>query len=70
MQRLLSDFFPAPPGEARMTASPLRDDALRTPDARFADLPATPGRRTTCSDLPALAGLRCITWTKARAMRR
>ncbi len=37
---------------------PLRDDALRTPDAAFADLPDYPWAPRYVSDLPSLAGLR------------
>ncbi|MES2581218.1 MAG: tRNA adenosine(34) deaminase TadA [Pseudomonadota bacterium] len=37
---------------------PLRDDALRTPDAQFADLPDYPWAPHYLSDLPALGGLR------------
>jgi len=55
---LLADFFRARRQEARMNAQPLRDDALRTPEARFRDLPAYPWPPHYVSDLPALAGLR------------
>ncbi|MBX3587553.1 MAG: tRNA adenosine(34) deaminase TadA [Ramlibacter sp.] len=55
---LLSGFFKTRRQETRMTASPLRDDALRTPDERFADLPGYPWAPHYLSDLPALAGLR------------
>ena len=37
---------------------PLRDDALRTPDARFADLPGYPWAPRYLIDLPTLGGLR------------
>jgi tRNA(adenine34) deaminase len=37
---------------------PLRDDALRTPDSAFADLPDYPWVPRYISDLPSLAGLR------------
>ncbi|MBV8619445.1 MAG: tRNA adenosine(34) deaminase TadA, partial [Curvibacter sp.] len=37
---------------------PLRDDALRTPDACFSDLPGYPWAPRYLSDLPALQGLR------------
>ena len=37
---------------------PLRDDALRTPDERFANLPGYPWAPHYLSDLPSLAGLR------------
>ncbi len=52
---LLTTFFK----ERRLpSAHPLRDDALRTPDDRFADLPGYPWAPNYLSDLPALAGLR------------
>ena len=41
-----------------MTASPLRTDAVRTPEERFADLPGYPWAPHYMSDLPSLAGLR------------
>ncbi len=55
---LLSHFFRQRRQEIRMTASPLRDDALRTPDERFAGLPGYPWPPHYLSDLPVLAGLR------------
>ena len=42
----------------RLAAHPLRDDALRTPESAFADLPGYPWAAHHVSDLPALAGLR------------
>lgn len=51
---LLRGFF-AP---RRVNPSPLRDDALRTPDSAFADLPGYPWAPHYVSDLPALNGLR------------
>ena len=42
----------------RVNASPLRDDALRAPDAAFVDLPDYPWAPNYVSDLPALQGLR------------
>lgn len=50
----LREFFKA----RRVNAHPLREDALRTPDAVFADLPGYPWSAQYISDLPALAGLR------------
>ena len=50
----LRDFFK--PKRANM--SPLREDALRTPEARFAHLPDYPWKPNYLSDLPALDGLR------------
>lgn len=55
---LLSQFFRARRQEARGSAQPLREDALRTPDERFRDLPGYPWAPHYVSDLPALAGLR------------
>ena len=55
---LLGDFFKNRREEARMNASPLREDALRTPDERFAALPGYPWAPHYIDDLPALAGLR------------
>ena len=55
---LLTDFFRTRRQEARMNAQPLRDDALRTPEERFRDLPGYPWPPHYVNDLPALAGLR------------
>lgn len=58
---LLQTFFAkkrAKKAYDRKLTHPLRDDALRTPDARFADLPDYPWQPHYRSDLPALAGLR------------
>jgi tRNA(adenine34) deaminase len=55
---LLSGFFRNRRQESRLTAQPLRDDAVRTPDARFAGLPGYPWDPHYLADLPALAGLR------------
>jgi tRNA(adenine34) deaminase len=55
---LLGDFFRQRRTEARAGAWPLRDDALRTPDERFADLPDYPWPPHYLNDLSALAGLR------------
>jgi tRNA(adenine34) deaminase len=51
---LLREFFKP----RRANAQPLRDDALRTPDSAFADLPGYPWAPHYVSDLPALDGLR------------
>jgi tRNA(adenine34) deaminase len=57
----LQDFFrerrESRKEELRMN-HPLRDDALRTPDARFAGIPGYPWEGRYLSDLPALQGLR------------
>lgn len=55
---LLQSFFHQKRTLARQTASPLRDDALRTPEDRFADLPDHPGPSHYISDLPCLQGWR------------
>ena len=55
---LLRQFFATRRSEARMNQHPLRDDAVRTPDERFAALPEYPWPPHYLSDLPALAGLR------------
>lgn len=55
---LLSDFFRQRRAQQRREAHPLRDDALRTPEERFADLPDYPWAPHYLSDLPPLAGLR------------
>lgn len=58
---LLGDFFARRRAQQRalaLAAHPLRQDALRTPEARFANLPGYPWVAHHVSDLPALAGLR------------
>ncbi|HQY39017.1 MAG TPA: tRNA adenosine(34) deaminase TadA [Giesbergeria sp.] len=58
---LLAAFFRERRSQHRAdarAAHPLRDDALRTPDACFAHLPGYPWPPHYLSDLPALAGLR------------
>lgn len=52
--QLLRGFFK----ERRVNPHPLRDDALRTPDERFQNLPGYPWPPQYVSDLPALGGLR------------
>ena len=51
---LLRQFFEP----RRANPMPLRDDALRTPDSAFANLPGYPWPPHYVSDLPALGGLR------------
>ena len=51
---LLRGFFK----ERRVNPHALREDALRTPDDRFADLPGYPWQPNYVSDLPALGGWR------------
>lgn len=61
---LLSGFFAQRRRQQRAEAlarHPLRDDALRTPDAAFAHLPGYPWAPQYVSDLPSLAGLRMHT---------
>lgn len=55
---LLKDFFRTRREEQQMSSAPLREDALRTPEDRFADLPGYPWPPHYVSDLPSLAGLR------------
>ncbi|WP_411880398.1 tRNA adenosine(34) deaminase TadA [Polaromonas sp. YR568] len=58
---LLQSFFRrrrADKREESRLAHPLRDDALRTPDAAFEDVPGYPWQPRYVSDLPALGGLR------------
>jgi tRNA(adenine34) deaminase len=55
---LLTRFFRQRRQEARMNAQPLRDDAVRTPEDRFRELPDYPWPAHYVNDLPALAGLR------------
>jgi tRNA(adenine34) deaminase len=55
---LLSGFFLGRREQARAAATPLREDALRTPEERFAGLPGYPWAAHYVSDLPSLAGLR------------
>ena len=52
--QLLKSFFK----ERRVNPHPLRDDALRTPEARFSDIPDYPWAPNHISDLPSLNGLR------------
>jgi tRNA(adenine34) deaminase len=51
---ILRDFFKP----KRVNMSPLREDALRTPDTRFINLPDYPWEPHYLSDLPSLDGLR------------
>ncbi|AMO25658.1 hypothetical protein GCM10027034_05700 [Ramlibacter solisilvae] len=55
---LLADFFKGRRMEDRATGQPLREDAVRTPEDRFAGLPGYPWEARYLNDLPALAGLR------------
>ena len=52
--QLLKDFFKP----LRINPDPVREDALRTPDAAFAHLPDYPWPPHYVSDLPSIAGLR------------
>lgn len=52
--QLLTDFFKP----RRVNADPVREDALRTPDAAFSSLPAYPWAPRYVSDLASLSGLR------------
>lgn len=61
---LLQNFFQQRRQQARQAAQrdptrfPLREDALRTPEHRFADLPDFPWTPRYVNDLPSLDGLR------------
>ena len=55
---LLQRFFQHKRAQSQSGCSPLREDALRTPEARFFNLPDYPWAAQYISDLPALAGLR------------
>jgi len=55
---LLIEFFRNRRQEARLGAQPVREDALRTPDERFRELPGYPWPPHYLNDLPSLAGLR------------
>ena len=52
--QLLKAFFKP----RRVNVDPVREDALRTPDAAFADLPDYPWQPNYLTDLPSIAGLR------------
>jgi tRNA(adenine34) deaminase len=54
----LQSFFQGRRAQARAVSQPVREDALRTPEDRFADLPGYPWQPQYLNDLPALAGLR------------
>jgi tRNA(adenine34) deaminase len=54
----LQAFFQDKRSQARAVSQPVREDALRTPEERFAGLPGYPWPPHYLSDLPALAGLR------------
>ena len=55
---LLAGFFQSLREKGRNAQQPLRDDALRTPEARFADLPGYPWAPRYVQDLPSLNGWR------------
>lgn len=55
---LLQNFFQRKRETAKRDSQPVRDDALRTPESRFADLPGYPWQAHYVSDLPSLQGLR------------
>lgn len=55
---LLQRFFQRKRAQSQNCSSPLREDALRTPQARFCELVDYPWAPQYISDLPALAGLR------------
>ncbi len=55
---LLTDFFASRRQQTRMTNQPLREDAVRAADDRFAGLPGYPWQARFVSDLASLDGLR------------
>jgi tRNA(adenine34) deaminase len=55
---LLQDFFRQKREHVRLSSSPVRVDAVRTPEARFEQLGSYPWPAHYLSDLPALDGLR------------
>lgn len=55
---LLHTFFSQRRAAQRADRSPIREDAVRTPDSRFNDLPGYPWPPHFVSDLPSLQGLR------------
>ncbi len=58
---LIKSFFQAKRADhstQKLTAHPLRDDAVRTPEAQFLDLPDYPWPANYINDLPVLDGLR------------
>ncbi|HUR88230.1 MAG TPA: tRNA adenosine(34) deaminase TadA [Ramlibacter sp.] len=55
---VLANFFKGRRMEGKASSQPLRDDAVRTPEDRFVNLPGYPWTAHFISDLPALAGLR------------
>ena len=56
--QLLQEFFTKRRAMQKTENTPLREDALRTPEACFANLPGYPWAPHYVSDLPALDGLR------------
>lgn len=55
---LLIEFFAARRHAARAAAVPIREDAVRTPDERFENLPGYAWAPRYLNDLPSLAGYR------------
>jgi tRNA(adenine34) deaminase len=55
---LLQQFFRQQRAQKALTTCLIRDDALRTPDACFDDLPDMPGKSTYMTELSVLQGLR------------
>jgi tRNA(adenine34) deaminase len=54
----LQSFFQDKRNQARAISQPVREDAVRTPEERFLDLPGYPWPPQYLNDLPSLAGLR------------
>ena len=55
---LMQSFFQRKREAQRRLSQPVREDAVRTPETRFDDLPGYPWQPHYLSDLPSLAGLR------------
>jgi tRNA(adenine34) deaminase len=55
---VLSGFFTSRRQESRVNNQPLREDAVRTSEERFTNLPGYPWASNYLNDLPSLGGLR------------
>ena len=64
---VLQNFFQQRRADQKRAHHPLREDALRTPEAAFDALPPTPWAARFTSNLPALGGLRMHYWDERPA---
>jgi tRNA(adenine34) deaminase len=64
---LLQSFFKDKRQQSKAAFAPLREDALRTPEHRFANLPGMVWAAHYCHDLPSLGGLRLHFWDEGSA---